>query len=87
MGGRGGGDDEAATAVSNATLSAKVVASKVYLVLRSRLGLRMQAIRDNEAGARGLGTNVYRTRFAICVNSHQPLRNIRPDYSASAIPP
>jgi len=36
-----------------------------YVVLRSRLGLRMQAIRDNEAGARGLGTNVYRTRFAI----------------------
>jgi branched-chain amino acid transport system permease protein len=36
-----------------------------YLVLRSRLGLRMQAIRDNEEGARGLGTNVYRTRFAI----------------------
>ena len=26
-----------------------------YVVLRSRLGLRMQAIRDNEAGARGLG--------------------------------
>ena len=38
-----------------------------YLVLRSRLGLQMQAIRDNEAGARGLGTNVYRTRFAIWV--------------------
>jgi branched-chain amino acid transport system permease protein len=36
-----------------------------YVILRSRLGLRMQAIRDNEAGARGLGTNVYRTRFAI----------------------
>jgi branched-chain amino acid transport system permease protein len=36
-----------------------------YLVLRSRLGLRMQAIRDNEEGARGLGTSVYRTRFAI----------------------
>jgi branched-chain amino acid transport system permease protein len=36
-----------------------------YLVLRSRLGLRMQAIRDDEDGARGLGTNVYRTRFAI----------------------
>ncbi|MGH9134645.1 MAG: branched-chain amino acid ABC transporter permease [Ilumatobacteraceae bacterium] len=36
-----------------------------YLVLRSRLGLRMQAIRDNEDGARGLGTSVYRTRFAI----------------------
>ncbi len=39
----------------------------VYLVLRSRLGLRMQAIRDNEAGARGLGVNVYRTRFTIWV--------------------
>jgi branched-chain amino acid transport system permease protein len=38
-----------------------------YLVLRSRLGLQMQAIRDNEAGARGLGANVYRTRFAIWV--------------------
>jgi branched-chain amino acid transport system permease protein len=38
-----------------------------YLVLRSRLGLRMQAIRDNEEGARGLGTSVYRTRFAIWV--------------------
>jgi branched-chain amino acid transport system permease protein len=34
-----------------------------YLILRSRLGLQMQAIRDNEAGARGLGANVYRTRF------------------------
>ena len=38
-----------------------------YLVLRSRLGLQMQAIRDNEAGARGLGANVYRTRFAIWI--------------------
>jgi branched-chain amino acid transport system permease protein len=38
-----------------------------YLVLRSRLGLQMQAIRDNEAGARGLGANVYRTRFVIWV--------------------
>ena len=36
-----------------------------YLILRSRLGLQMQAIRDDEAGARGLGTNVYRTRFII----------------------
>lgn len=39
----------------------------VYLVLRSRLGLQMQAIRDNEGGARGLGANVYRTRFAVWV--------------------
>jgi branched-chain amino acid transport system permease protein len=38
-----------------------------YLVLRSRWGLAMQAIRDNEAGARGLGIDVYRTRFAIWV--------------------
>jgi branched-chain amino acid transport system permease protein len=38
-----------------------------YLILRSRLGLQMQAIRDNEAGARGLGANVYRTRFIIWV--------------------
>jgi branched-chain amino acid transport system permease protein len=38
-----------------------------YLVLRSRLGLQMQAIRDDEGGARGLGVNVYRTRFLIWV--------------------
>jgi branched-chain amino acid transport system permease protein len=37
----------------------------VYLVLRSRLGLSLQAIRDDEAGARGLGTDVYRSRFAV----------------------
>lgn len=38
-----------------------------YLVLRSRLGLQMQAIRDDEGGARGLGVNVYRTRFLIWI--------------------
>ena len=38
-----------------------------YLVLRSRLGLQMQAIRDDESGARGLGVNVYRTRFVIWI--------------------
>jgi branched-chain amino acid transport system permease protein len=38
-----------------------------YLVLRSRLGLQMQAIRDSEGGARGLGANVYRTRFLVWV--------------------
>ena len=38
-----------------------------YMVLRSRLGMAMQAIRDNEAGARGLGVGVYRTRFVIWV--------------------
>ncbi len=38
-----------------------------YAILRSRLGLQLQAIRDNEAGARGLGANVYRTRFVLWV--------------------
>jgi branched-chain amino acid transport system permease protein len=37
----------------------------VYAVLRSRLGLALQAIRDDEAGARGLGANVYRARFVV----------------------
>ena len=37
----------------------------VYLVLRSRLGLALQAIRDSEDGARGLGVDVYRARFAV----------------------
>ncbi len=39
--------------------------SITYSLLRSRLGLQMQAIRDNEAGARSLGANVYRTRFLV----------------------
>ena len=39
----------------------------VYGVLRSRLGLALQAIRDNESGARGLGANVYWSRFAVFV--------------------
>jgi branched-chain amino acid transport system permease protein len=37
----------------------------VYLVLRGRLGLALQAIRDDEAGARELGTDVYRSRFTV----------------------
>jgi branched-chain amino acid transport system permease protein len=36
-----------------------------YLVLRGRLGLSLQAIRDNEAGASGLGTNVFRSRLVV----------------------
>jgi branched-chain amino acid transport system permease protein len=36
-----------------------------YGILRSRLGLQMQAIRDSEPGARSLGADVYRTRFAV----------------------
>jgi branched-chain amino acid transport system permease protein len=38
-----------------------------YSLLRSKLGLQLQAIRDNEGGAQGLGTNVYRTRFALWI--------------------
>jgi branched-chain amino acid transport system permease protein len=37
----------------------------VYAVLASRLGLALQAVRDDEAGARGLGVNVYRSRMAV----------------------
>ena len=39
----------------------------VVLVLRSRLGLALRAIRDDEAGARGAGVDVYRTRLAVWV--------------------
>ena len=38
-----------------------------YFILRSKLGLQMQAIRDNEGGAKGLGANVYRTRLTVWV--------------------
>lgn len=37
----------------------------VYLVLRSRLGLALTAIRDNEVAARGLGVRTSRTKFLI----------------------
>jgi branched-chain amino acid transport system permease protein len=39
----------------------------VVLVLRSRLGLALRAIRDDEAGARGAGVDVYRTKLFIWV--------------------
>jgi branched-chain amino acid transport system permease protein len=38
-----------------------------YGVLRSRLGLALQAIRDSEGGARSLGTDVYRAKFTVFV--------------------
>lgn len=50
-----------------AVVLAVVSVATVYVVLRSRLGLALQAIRDNEAGASGLGVNVYRARFAVWV--------------------
>lgn len=41
----------------------------VVLVLRSRLGLALRAVRDSEQGARGLGVDVTRTRLIIWVTS------------------
>lgn len=39
----------------------------VVAVLRSRVGLALRAIRDDEAGARGAGIDVYRTRMLVWV--------------------
>jgi branched-chain amino acid transport system permease protein len=39
----------------------------VVLILRSRLGLALRAIRDDEAGARGAGVDVYRAKLAAWV--------------------
>ena len=39
----------------------------VYLVLRSRRGLALGAIRDHEAAAAGLGVDIYRTKLAVYV--------------------
>lgn len=41
----------------------------VVLVLRSRLGLALRAVRDSEDGARGLGVDVTRTKLIIWVIS------------------
>lgn len=41
----------------------------VVLVLRSRLGLALRAVRDNPDGARGLGVDVGRTKLVIWVIS------------------
>ena len=39
----------------------------VYLVLRSRRGLALGAIRDHEAAAAGLGVDIYRIKLAVYV--------------------
>ena len=39
----------------------------VYLLLRSRTGLALTAIRDNEDGAEGVGVNVLRAKFGVYV--------------------
>jgi branched-chain amino acid transport system permease protein len=60
---------EAASRISTTALLALIVAvaavAVTYLVLRGPLGLSLQAIRDNEEGARGLGTNVFRSRLVV----------------------
>jgi branched-chain amino acid transport system permease protein len=38
-----------------------------YLLLRSRTGLALTAIRDNEEGAEGVGVNVLRSKVAVYV--------------------
>jgi branched-chain amino acid transport system permease protein len=48
-----------------ALLLAATAIVAVYLVLRSRLGLALQAVRDDEAGASGLGVHVYATRYVV----------------------
>jgi branched-chain amino acid transport system permease protein len=50
-------------ALALAVLAVVVIA----VLLRSRLGLALQAVRDNEGGAASLGVNVYRARFAVYV--------------------
>src|SRR5262249_26568993 len=39
----------------------------VYLILRSRRGLALGAIRDHEASAAGLGVDIYRIKLAVYV--------------------
>jgi len=38
-----------------------------YVFLRSRFGLALQAVRDNEGGARSLGVDAYRVRFIVFI--------------------
>jgi branched-chain amino acid transport system permease protein len=44
---------------------AVVVFAVVYLLLRSRHGLALTAIRDSEAASASLGVNTFRTKFII----------------------
>lgn len=57
--------DRSQTAALLAVVVAVSAVLVAYLVLRSRLGLGLQAIRDNEHGAAGLGVDVYRARFVV----------------------
>ena len=57
--------DRSQTSSLLALLLAAVAIGTVYVILRSRTGLALQAVRDSEDGASGLGVNVYRTRYAV----------------------
>ena len=37
----------------------------VAVIMRSRLGLALRAIRDSDVGARSLGVDVFRTKLAV----------------------
>lgn len=47
--------------------AALVVVTAVYLLLRSRKGLALTAIRDNELASASLGTDIWRTKFFVYV--------------------
>jgi branched-chain amino acid transport system permease protein len=57
--------DRSQTSSLLALLLATVAVGTVYVILRSRLGLALQAVRDSEDGATGLGVDVYRTRYIV----------------------
>lgn len=50
-----------------ALVAAFIVVSVIYLILRSRNGLALTAIRDNELAAKSLGIDIWRTKFFIYV--------------------
>ena len=50
-----------------ALASAVIVIAAVYLFLRSRNGLALTAIRDNELAAGSLGIDIWRTKFIVYV--------------------
>jgi branched-chain amino acid transport system permease protein len=50
-----------------ALVSAISIISVMFLLLRSRIGAALQAIRDNETAAHSIGVNVFRTKQVIFV--------------------
>ncbi len=60
-------DGREALAYWLALAAAVVVIAVVYLYLRSRGGLALTAIRDNEMAAKSLGIDIWRTKFTVYV--------------------